>query len=248
MSCARVAPILSILSAISLYGSASAAQDVVPTQVTDQNRSGDLPFSSAVGSDLERVVISTENLVVNIPIAHVRGRAGLDFDFGLHYDGRVLAVIPPSGSNPAIWRFSAHNYVPSNGIWQTNQPTLSFSYYSRQACVDLTQGSHGSAAGQNGFVLQDERGAAHALDIGFENAECPNGNWSYLNSGPDTDDSGFWATIDSANHQVTVRGPNGTIFGGGNGNTITTPPGQTVLVYGSYEDSTETLPTTRPRV
>src|SRR5437868_10792945 len=79
------------------------AQDETPTKVTDQNRSGDLPFSSSVGTDAEHVVIAGGNLVVNIPMLSVPGR-GMPFNFGLWYDNRFLTVAMRSTpTNHQIW-------------------------------------------------------------------------------------------------------------------------------------------------
>jgi hypothetical protein len=187
------AHILATLLFLIIFGSAAVparAQDEVPIAVTDQNRSGDLPFSSVIGSATEHVVINSGNLVVNIPIAHLKGRNGRDFDFGLRYDGRnlVIANLPQS-----VCMFEAHNYAPSNGIWQTNQSTLSFTSYKRVACK-TTEGN-GTATGNNGYILQDETGAKHALAVNYESAECPSGSWNYRNSGPDSSNAGVWGQL-----------------------------------------------------
>jgi RHS repeat-associated protein len=208
------------------------AQDEVPSVVTDQNRSGDLPFSSVVGSSVEHVLINSGNLVVNIPIAQVKGRNGLNYDFGLRYDGRNLVIAQRSGS---VWTFEAHNYVPTSGIWQTNQPTLSYTSYSRTACVSV-QGN-GTATGNKGYILQDAQGAKHTLAMSYETAECPTGSWTYHNSGPDNTNAGIWGSLGTGIPISKVTDANGTVFGGGNGNTITTPTGETVVVEGGYEDA-----------
>src|SRR5258708_11248768 len=61
------------------------AQDETPTTVTVQNRSGDLPFSSSIGTDVEHVDVASGNLIVHIPFTSVKGR-GMDFNFVLNYD------------------------------------------------------------------------------------------------------------------------------------------------------------------
>lgn len=50
------------------------AQDEVPTKVSDQNRTGDIPYSSSVSGPVDRVDLSTGNLIVEIPIESVPGR------------------------------------------------------------------------------------------------------------------------------------------------------------------------------
>src|SRR5437667_11968325 len=63
------------------------AQDETPTTITVQNRSGDLPFSSSIGTDIEHVDVASGNLIIHIPFTSVKGR-GMDFNFGLNYDAR----------------------------------------------------------------------------------------------------------------------------------------------------------------
>src|SRR6266568_4893961 len=106
--------------------STAVAQDEIPTKVTDQNRSGDLPFSTTVGTGVEHVVVSSGNLTVNIPIAHVPGR-GMDFNYVLRYDGRYLVVSTAcfTGGCSQLWKIEKNNsYLPTNGIWQTNNTYL----------------------------------------------------------------------------------------------------------------------------
>src|SRR5215472_8232658 len=165
-----------VVGAFSLY-----AQDVVPTGVTDQNRTGDLPFSSTVGTSLEHVVIGSGDLVVNIPIVHVQGRAGRDFDFGLRYDGRIFLITQRGANNQNDCVIQAHNYVPTGGIWQTNQPTLSYISATRTACFGGVNAS-GTATDTSNFILQDEQGAQHNLNVNYEQADCPTGQWAFSNS------------------------------------------------------------------
>src|SRR6266850_4483988 len=76
---------------LSICSISSFAQDETPIAVTNQNRSGDLPFSMSVGTDIERVDPSSGNLIVTLPIASIPGR-GMEFNFGLRYDARFLVV------------------------------------------------------------------------------------------------------------------------------------------------------------
>src|SRR5437016_1505612 len=68
-------------------------QDEIPTRVTTQNRTGNLPFSTTIGSDIEHVDLATGNLIVKIPFVSLPGR-GLGFDFGLTYN--ALYFVPAS--------------------------------------------------------------------------------------------------------------------------------------------------------
>jgi len=93
---------------LSLTSVCAKAQDETPTAITDQNRTGDLPFSTSIGSSIEHVDLTSGNLLVNIPIAHVPGR-GMDFDFSLRYDSRILVVATRATQS---WQVQRANYFP----------------------------------------------------------------------------------------------------------------------------------------
>ena len=59
------------IAAILVLGPGLFAQDETPTKVNVQNRAGDLPFSTSVGTEVEHVDLASGDLVVHIPIAHV---------------------------------------------------------------------------------------------------------------------------------------------------------------------------------
>src|SRR4051812_12368448 len=61
--------------------------DETPTKVTAQNRTGDLPFSASLGTDIEHVDIAGGHLVIRIPIYSNPGR-GQDFDYHLNYNSK----------------------------------------------------------------------------------------------------------------------------------------------------------------
>ncbi len=60
------------------------AQDSIPTAITSGNNTGDLPYSTSIGTDTEHVELSSGNLIVNIPFVDVPGRK-MSFDFGVRY-------------------------------------------------------------------------------------------------------------------------------------------------------------------
>src|ERR1700692_4066652 len=68
-----------------------AAQDETPLQVTNQNRSGDLPFSTSIGTGAEQVDVASGTLKIRIPIISIKGR-GLDYKFMLRYDTAFWAT------------------------------------------------------------------------------------------------------------------------------------------------------------
>lgn len=205
---------LTALAIVSVYiGSASSAeaQDETPTAVTDQNRSGDLPFSGVIGSDIEHVVVTTGNLVVNIPIADLPGRGGR-FHFALRYDGRYL-VTALRGNN-YIWNISRANYLPSNGLWQTNVPLMTYTTYTLSTCGGMVSGR---INGVNNFILLDRDGAYHPVQTGRESGTCgvDEGSWSYTNRGPDTTGAGIWAGVLAIGHSNVSPGPAGLFLADG---------------------------------
>src|SRR5438445_4492006 len=105
------------------------AQDETPIGVTNQNRSGDLPFSTSIGTDIERVDVSSGNLIVTNPIASIPGR-GMSFNFPLRYDARfwVTATRTDGNGHPyQIWNVSQDPWLGSGSAglgWTTNQPSI----------------------------------------------------------------------------------------------------------------------------
>src|SRR5215471_17435067 len=105
-------------------------QDETPTKVTEQNRSGDLPFSGFVGTDVERVQIANGNLVVNIPVESVPGRAGTGFKFGVWYDNRFWTAATRSGGGVSfqVWNMEKRFYLAvqnsQHGLWSATQHGL----------------------------------------------------------------------------------------------------------------------------
>src|ERR1039458_4402526 len=71
----RKASFLLITAIVSLLATPNiAAQSEVPTQITTQNMTGDLPFSTTVGTSIEHVDVATGALNVEIPLWSVPGR------------------------------------------------------------------------------------------------------------------------------------------------------------------------------
>ncbi|MGD0446173.1 MAG: hypothetical protein ABSA39_19745 [Edaphobacter sp.] len=130
-SAKRIPPMTKLLffgSLIWVAASMCSAQDVVPTAITPQNSTGDLPYSTSVGSDTERVEFATGNLLVNIPIVSVPGRK-LSFNFGLQYDARYWTIGQVSTGNTlfSYWKPELRNWITSNSIgWITTEGFLTF--------------------------------------------------------------------------------------------------------------------------
>src|ERR1044071_9174659 len=113
------------------------AQDKIPTDLTDQNRTGELPFSVSIGTSVEHLDVVSGTPSVRIPIVSVPGR-GMNFDFSLRWEGAFWTVSGPSiGTNTlGKWNIEFRPYipmtstqVPSNGLgWQTSIPYVTNTY------------------------------------------------------------------------------------------------------------------------
>src|SRR3954464_7475904 len=107
----RIFPLISLCSAISM------AQNEVPTRITNQNRIGDLPYSTSIGTDIEHVDMATGALNVNIPIWSVPGRADASLSFHWSSNYWVAASRTDSVGNP----FFVYSIAADSG-WQSNHP------------------------------------------------------------------------------------------------------------------------------
>src|ERR1700743_3308656 len=84
------------------------AQDSIPPAITPMNNTGDLPYSTSVGSGTEHVELSSGNLIVNIPFIGVPGRK-MSFDFGIRYDARFW-VTDTDHNNAMFWNPEQRNW------------------------------------------------------------------------------------------------------------------------------------------
>src|ERR1700730_10806211 len=101
-----------ILWMLSSLPSFLPAQEI-PTKVNIQNRTGDLPFSSQIGSAIEHVDLSSGALNVRIPISSIKGR-GRDFSYYFRYNGRFLVVsrrVDIFGNPVQEWTIESRNYL-----------------------------------------------------------------------------------------------------------------------------------------
>ena len=114
---------LALLLALALGSSSALAQDETPTAVTNQNRTGDLPFSTSVGPDVEHVDVASGNLIVRIPITSVPGR-GMGYNFALNYDAMLWAVATRKNGGVTYqkWNIEKRDWLPAGGIGLDHQP------------------------------------------------------------------------------------------------------------------------------
>jgi hypothetical protein len=108
--------------------------DEFPSRVTIQNRTGDLPFSTSIGTDVEHIDVASGNLVVNIPIASVPGR-GMGVDVRLRYN-RLFWIVGTRfdayGSPYNIWQLEKRYGIALG--WNENRAKAT--HTSRQVLCD----------------------------------------------------------------------------------------------------------------
>ena len=99
-----------------------------PQTVSDQNRTGDLPFSATIGTDVESVDLATGNLTVKIPFIDLKGR-GLPYGFMLHYNANFWQVgcsVDVNGNYYCAWGYEARPYV--NGALSSSSGALGWEF------------------------------------------------------------------------------------------------------------------------
>jgi len=83
-----------VLLFVSPWSLPAIAQDDIPTKVTDQNRSGEMPFSTSIGTQIEHVDVGSAALNIVVPIVKFPGRNGMDFEFSLHWNSNQYMMAP----------------------------------------------------------------------------------------------------------------------------------------------------------
>src|SRR5439155_26683546 len=94
--------------------------------VTAQNRTGDLPFSSSIGTDIEHVDVASGNLIVTTPLVSRKGR-GMDFSAALRYNAHfwtAAARVDIFGNNIEEWKIEQRDSIALG--WQENKPGVTF--------------------------------------------------------------------------------------------------------------------------
>ncbi|MGH9509004.1 MAG: hypothetical protein ACRD2M_03635, partial [Terriglobales bacterium] len=187
-----------------------AAQDETPTKVTNQNRTGPLPFSTSIGTDVESVDLTSGSLSVRIPITSVKGR-GMDYSFGVRYDTNYWNVAT-RGSGPTTyqkWNIEKRNWLPdSTGLgWEPTVPRITW-VNSKESCgpnqFDVAQF-------RSGFVFSDADGAKHSLAVRGGGGSCGTEGWTLEDfEGPDHTAAGIWAIMPSTGHTPSVWLADGT--------------------------------------
>ena len=172
-----------------LLGPYRTEAQATPTRVTDQNRTGDLPFSTSVGTDIERVDLATGALNVKIPLIKIPGR-GMDGELYLRFNSNYLVLVPLTNSvGRSYYQWMTEN--PSG--WLTNNTYHSTALIS-VACSDYPHETN--MRGDTNYIYTDPSGAKYPIAMQYEIGGCaptgyPSGN---PQAGPDLTGQGMWSS------------------------------------------------------
>jgi YD repeat-containing protein len=170
-----------------------AVADETPTKVTSQNRSGDLPFSTSVGTPIEHVDVASGALNIKIPLIKIPGR-GLDAELYLRWNSNFYMMAPRTdGYGRGYWIWATEK----NSGWQTNHQDHSATF-SHILCTDIPNEGYMNVYSHE--IYTDPGGTKHPLAIQNESGQCASpGN----PTGPDLTGAGMWGTTGGTN-QFTV--------------------------------------------
>ena len=115
---------LQIVIFITLAFQAAVAQDSVPSAILPANNSGDLPYSTQIGSSVEHVELATGNLIINIPFVSLPGRK-LNYEYGIRYDASFWTSEVQAGYNLTVPE--QRNWLTPTVLgWTSNQPYMTY--------------------------------------------------------------------------------------------------------------------------
>ena len=217
-----IAGIAGLLAANSAVG--QSIPTVQPTAVTDQNRTGPLPFSSSVSSPVDSLDLSSGNLSLHIPILSVPGR-NLGYDVELLYNANFWT---PAQNTTGTYFWETENRLQFAGAlgWSPNQPYLTWSSSKLTPnCGVEGPSGNGSQQTWSNYIFTDENGSKHAIDAGTGTGNCPGAetpSYGYTYSGPTEDSLGYWFGGPAGANLTTAKfgGNLGPIFAP-SGNTYT---------------------------
>ena len=170
------------------------AQDEIPIKVNNQNRTGDLPFSTSVGTDIEHVDMASGNLILNIPVISLKGR-GMDFNFQFRY-GALYWIAAKRvniwGDYVQEWKIEDRKYLPyavGGGLgWERNTARTTF------GTQRVTCPLGGTTTWTTNWIYHDSHGGKHPLAVQTSSG----GNCQRQDlQGPDLTGEGLWANIPS---------------------------------------------------
>src|SRR5712692_918005 len=208
----RLAAVIALpVAMLFLFTPPASSQDETPTRVTVQNRTGDLPFSTSVGTDVEHVDVASGNLLVMIPFASVPGR-GLNYSFGMRYDARFLVagtrVITQNGQPYQIWNVENQIWFPDNtGLgWMVPQARTTWGTV-KISCN--TPNPNDQTTYRVDYIYQDADGSKHPLAYQWSAGGSCGGVWDI--SEPDLSGDGILAVSPGNNNYPYATFPDGVL-------------------------------------
>lgn len=190
------------------------AQDEIPTEITIQNRTGDLPVSTAIGTDIEHVEPATGNLIVRIPFVDIPGRKN-KFSFGLNYDAAFLTS--SQRASAWLWLPEQRNWLTTTALgWTPMQGYVTYNF-STAECAAPGDPYLGISV-TKGYLFVDNDGTKHSFPyLGiYKSAGCHMGDFNASNlSDADYEGQGLWATINVSGNGVNIHFPDGSSAAGG---------------------------------
>jgi hypothetical protein len=182
------------------------AQGEIPTRVNAQNRTGLLPFSTQIGTDIEKVDVVTGNLNVNIPIVSIQGR-GMPFEFGLTYNSLFWIAarrVDVWNNDVSEWQWE-YRGLSSPGLgWNETRPSIT----SVTQTIPCIVGGQTEGIYRMNFIYQDPQGGKHPLAVQQSlNSNCVIND----TQGPDLTGEGIWAVMPGP-LQANIRLPDGTLY------------------------------------
>jgi len=197
----------------------TASGQEIPTQVIAQNRTGDLPFSTSIGNDIEHVDVASGSVVLNIPIAGTKGR-GMDYHFGLNYNALFWVGAPrvdSQGNTYHVWKLEKRNQTLTQLGWELDTP------YTTHVVQGFPCQIRGIINFLMNYIYEDSSGGKHP----FIAQTTFGGNCSTPDPlGPDTGQQGMLANLTSNNLYLAdgsfisaVTAPGGLPWTNPNGNS-----------------------------
>jgi len=183
---------------------ATLAQDETPTKVTAQNRAGDLPFSTYVGTQIEHVDVGSAALNITIPLIKIPGR-GMNSELALRWNSNFYTMAPRingQGSAYYIWNFEL------GSGWQTNTTNHTAAFQMLSCTLPVT----GKWDADTNYIYTDPGGSKHPIMVQKEwgTGQTCAGPGNPAN--PDLTGQGMWAITDGISGSwSTVTNADGSV-------------------------------------
>lgn len=183
-----------VLLFLAFFSSGTLRAQAPPTSVTDANATGNKPFGTYAGSDIDNIDLNNGAVNIQIPLFSKKGR-GLDFAIAVTYSSKIWVVGTKSTADGPIdvWK----NEIRRGGAygWAGGSPILTSS--KTKNCALQYQ--------EKGFVFQAFDGAKHT----FEN-QTPNNCYGSIPTAYSEDSTSMKLVTGALDGFPTLTLPNGT--------------------------------------